>query len=699
MQNYPPIQNYPPAQANAPIIERGVFRPEWLEQLVSDYAAFVARQFILHFNIDDFAFDMDKRVDGVRQGDAVEVPTTPLTTREYLHYFLYNAIGVGTVYTFSMANGVTLSNPYTHEVDVPLSPDNGAPLPHRRFFSALHTAREESQRWQSGNGGGREQDNPDLDSLKALGYLLRNAEFLEEKGQSQSQGAEPPIAVIVDYAEKILPYQLGEGHGDRRQMQMMEVVQRWALDPEIARSKNINILFARNIGLIPKTLYSDGSGCNAIRVPLPNEHERLAYLNYLHTRERRRMAALIGFDGNVESYLPQMARLTQGMRLRDIENAVRRALVGAAPGAGATLTRDDVQREKSNVMTSQSENLLEILSPDRGFEEIGGLQSVKDYLTEKKNLMLNDPQSPQIPTALLLAGPPGTGKTIIAEALAKASGFNLVKMRNIRDKWVGSSERNLDLVFSLLQDLYPVVVFIDEVDQAIGQRETSSNDSGVSARMFGRVLEEMSNSRNRGKILWVAATNRVDLLDDAMLRRFDRIIPLLVPAVDESCRIFATMLKMVAKQSGKELNVAYGGDLDQSNPQEREEDKLKKFIPIARLTTAQGITGAGIEVIVRRAIEMAAGSTRSGTPVSITGVTLRAALEDYLPNHDRDVYDWQSLVALNRCNFRSVIPDLPHEGVYARITGKDGRIVPQSLQQEIERLQQIIYDRKRTARF
>jgi len=138
-------------------------------------------------------------------------------------------------------------------------------------------------------------------------------------------------------------------------------------------------------------------------------------------------------------------------------------------------------------------------------------------------------------------------------------------MRSIRDKWVGSSERNLDLVMSLLHDLYPVIVFIDEIDQAIGQRDTGqSGDSGVGARMFARILEEMSNPTNRGRILWVAATNRADIIDEALKRRFDRVVPLLAPDVEESCRIFATMLRTISKQSGGTINVIYGGDLEQS---------------------------------------------------------------------------------------------------------------------------------------
>src|SRR5258708_10596847 len=91
-------------------------------------------------------------------------------------------------------------------------------------------------------------------------------------------------------------------------------------------------------------------------------------------------------------------------------------------------------------------------------------------------------QSPLVPNGLLLAGPPGTGKTIIAEALARESGFNLVKMRNIQDKWIGSSERNLGLVTNLLKDLHPSIVFADEIDQALVRRDNGQSGGGCGGR-------------------------------------------------------------------------------------------------------------------------------------------------------------------------------------------------------------------------
>jgi SpoVK/Ycf46/Vps4 family AAA+-type ATPase len=563
------------------------------------------------------------------------------------------------------------------------------------------------------------------ENFKLLGHLLRQKHNLHapERARPLRPEEETPVAVILDYAEKLIPYHLGEGQGDRDQLQALEVVQRWALDPLIRDTMNLIVLLTDNIGLIPASVYAEGSGCRAIRVPLPEEGEREAFISFTMAMSdaRRKLAPLHAetFGTTPRDQAHRMARATQGMRLVDIDNVSRRVIIEYRRARrenlqdmadAPVLKMEDVQRAKAEAIEAQSAQLLEIVQPIRGFNEIGGLEKLKQYLRERTSLMLRGEFSPLVPSGLLLAGPPGTGKTIIAEALAYESGFNLVKMRNIQDKWIGSSERNLDMVLNLLKDLHPVVVFIDEIDQAMARRDTGqSGDSGVGARMFARILEEMSNAANRGRILWVAATNRADMIDAALLRRFDRVVPLLTPDVHESCRIFATMLSTIVKQSGGVINVAYGGDLAQSGqrdgrgrPDPTAQD-LEKFLGVAKRTSETGLTGAGIEIIVRRAIEMAYMEQlhRSGQQTSAPAADeiehpslpllesrhLHAAVEDFKPNYNRVVYEYQSLLALRSCNFYSVIPELPQTGIYGRIQ-RDGKIDPDLLEQEIEQFEQ-----------
>lgn len=701
-------------------------RPHWAEDLSTFYDGRIARQFILHFNIADFVIDMSERQDlgkgqYVRRGDVVGVGEQPLTFREYLHRFLFQTLCCQAVYTYSLAGGLIAD-------DRPTFAGAGQPLlsDMPRQSKALQLLRDASKtlqitsarRVQRGNPQeGQEVDLPEnvAENFKLLGHLLRQPYYAPTSAPAAPGVSRPetPIAVILDYAEKLIPYHLGEGQGDREQLQALEVIQRWALDPLIRKTKNLIILLTSNVGLLPNSVYAEGSGCREIRVPLPDENEREAYIHFAMMKARPRLVPLEPKDFGTTSreQAHRLARGTQGMRLVDIDNVSRRVIVEHRKRKRNRLTSEDsepimkaedVQRVKAEVIQAQSAQLLEIVPPMRGFNEIGGLENLKQYLRKRTVLMLSGENSPLVPSGLLLAGPPGTGKTIIAEALATESGFNLVKMRNIQDRWVGSSERNLEMVLSLLKDLYPVVVFIDEIDQAMVRRDTGqSGDSGVGARMFARILEEMSNANNRGRILWVAATNRADIIDAALLRRFDRVVPLLTPDLHESCRIFATMLNTIMKQSDGSIRVAYGGDLIQSEirddygrPSPTQED-LDRFQEVARITSEIGLTGAGIEIIVRRAIEMVYEEqlnvqTEAESLPLVESRHLRAAISDFKPNYNRLTYDYQSLLALRACNFYSVIPTLPQSGLYGRIQ-ENGRINTEKLEAEIQEIERRLH--------
>jgi len=701
--------------------EEGV-PPSWVEDLSTFYEGRIARQFVLHFNITDFAIDTSERKsigkgEYERMGDVVGVIDQPLSMREYLHRFLFTSLHCQAVYTYSLAGGLIADDrPLfgtgpTGSTAQLLEQDG---TPRSMAWQLLDNASKTLKiRPQARRQRGQPQEGQEIEiaegiaeNFKLLGHVLRQPHYAEGSVQISGQNRpETPIAVILDYAEKLIPYHLGEGQGEQEQLQALEVIQRWALDPLIRKTMNIIILLTNNIGHLPANVYAEGSGCRAIRVPLPTEGEREAYIFFSMTRGRPRLVRLdphFGPSPREQAHL--LARATQGMRLMDIDNINRRTVVEFRKRrkyqpelleSEPIMRTEDVQQAKAEVIEAQSAQLLEIVPPVRGFNEIGGLEKLKQYLRKRTVLMLSGRYSPLVPSGLLLAGPPGTGKTIIAEALAKESGFNLVKMRNIQEKWVGSSERNLELVLNLLKDLYPVVVFIDEIDQAMVRRDTGqSGDSGVGARMFARILEEMSNADNRGRILWVAATNRADIIDAALLRRFDRVVPLLTPDLHESCRIFATILSTIMKQSGGNIKVAYGDDLKQSErkdatgrPDPTQED-LDKFLTVAKITSDMGLTGAAIEIIVRRSIEIAYEEKYDEHPDSdtlpvIESRHLQAGISDFKPNYNRLEYEHQSLLALQACNFHSIIPTLPQDGVYGKIQ-QHGKIDGPALEQAIQ---------------
>jgi len=709
----------PPAQAMTPAPQKPPFRrPLWAQEFETLYRGRIARQFVLHFNINDFVLNLsDEEADGKRLplGHVVGVQAQPRVFREYLHDMFYELLSCQAIYTYTLASGLLAEDRQHLGIGQPLATELEAPTSAGRFLQGAveSLGLRRGPKGQQGQSGqqqssqrveGQEVELPRSapDHLKILGHLLRQSYYpngmTEAQAQQQQQKQTPtqaPIAVILDYAEKMVPFHVGEGQGTTEQLQALEVLQSWALDPVIRNTDNVIILLTANKGQLPASIGAEGSGCRSIRVPLPNENERLAFIQHkAHVSDPRyRLATLSpefmkGQIADEASLQRTLARSTQGMRLVDIDNLNRRVIMQSwQQGNPEIMTPLDVRNEKAETIESQSSQLLEIVPPERGFNEIGGMEELKEYLRKRTSLMIQGRHSPLIPSGLLLAGPPGTGKTIIAEALALEGGFNLVKMRNIQDRWVGSSERNLDMVISLLQDLHPVIVFIDEIDQAMGRRDSGQNgDSGVSARMFARILEEMSKASNRGRIMWVAATNRSDYLDDALLRRFDRVVPLLAPDGEESRRIFATMPDTIRKQSGNTLSITYGGALQQSGHKigERADptnEDLAKFTQVADRSATMGLTGAEIEIVVRRAMEIACEQAAERGALSdtdlppITPEHLFAALADFKMNHNVAMYDLQSLLAIRSCNFYSTLPKrLPNRDIFAKIVGPDGRI-------------------------
>ncbi len=139
------------------------------------------------------------------------------------------------------------------------------------------------------------------------------------------------------------------------------------------------------------------------------------------------------------------------------------------------------------------------------------------------------------------------------ECLAGEAGVPVVKLKNFRDKWIGSTEGNLEKIFRLLHALGKCFVFIDEADQALGKREGGdSGDSGISGRVYSMMAEEMSDTDNRGKIIWVLASSRPDLIEVDLKRpgRVDVKIPIF-PTTEkaESFRL----LKALCHNRGVEL--------------------------------------------------------------------------------------------------------------------------------------------------
>ena len=200
---------------------------------------------------------------------------------------------------------------------------------------------------------------------------------------------------------------------------------------------------------------------------------------------------------------------------------------------------------KKELIEKEAAGRLEFLESHRTLDDVAGHVEAKTWL-RRDAVLLRRGITRAIPMGYLLTGRIGTGKTYLVECLAGEIGVPCVELKNFREKWVGATEGNLEKVFGILHALGQVIVFVDEADQAMGKRGGGDGDSGLSGRIYAMMAKEMSDTRNRGKIVWIFATSRPDLLEVDLKRqgRLDVHIPLFPPGDAEGRRdLFAAMAR------------------------------------------------------------------------------------------------------------------------------------------------------------
>ncbi|MDZ7702677.1 MAG: AAA family ATPase [Halobacteriales archaeon] len=219
--------------------------------------------------------------------------------------------------------------------------------------------------------------------------------------------------------------------------------------------------------------------------------------------------------------------------------ALRRARAGDGDPRTVEVTPEDVETAMAGVEPSAMREVVAEV-PVTGFDDVGGLDDVKATLTEAVQWPLEHPElfeaaGTEPPSGILLYGPPGTGKTLLARALAHESGVNVIHVRGpeLLDKYVGESERAVREVFERARQVAPALVFFDEIDALAGRR---AGEGDVTERVVSQLLTELDGLADSASLVVLAATNRKDALDPALLRpgRFDTQIA--VPEPDEAAR-------------------------------------------------------------------------------------------------------------------------------------------------------------------
>ncbi len=259
-----------------------------------------------------------------------------------------------------------------------------------------------------------------------------------------------------------------------------------------------------------------------------------------------------------ESAMVVLRNVLENLNIKDDEPIPQEEL------AKIRITKEDMFNALKSVRPSAMREVL-IEKPNVTYNSIGGLKDVKQELLEAvewplKHKYVFKRMGIKPPKGVLLYGPPGTGKTLLAKAIATETEANFISVKGpeLLSKWVGESEKGVREIFKKARQVSPAIIFFDEID-AIAQNRVGGIDDKVGARLVNQLLTEMDGMQELNDVIVIAATNRPDMIDTALLRpgRFDRIILAGIPDKKARESIFEVHLKGVplAKDVDKKLLV------------------------------------------------------------------------------------------------------------------------------------------------
>jgi hypothetical protein len=322
----------------------------------------------------------------------------------------------------------------------------------------------------------------------------------------------PQVALVVGAASLVAPAVPGALNYDLSAIALL--MREWSNDARLTSHALATFLLAENLNDLHPLLVNNPAAVT-VKVPLPEPGELAVAFAHLAPSYP---VALGGFADELDALAVQL----RGASFNAIESRLRRW-----EHAGKALGTGDLVAMRREIVERECDGLIEFIEPTRSLDDVHGQPKLKEMLRQDFALWrANDLRA--LPMGYLVCGPVGTGKTYLVECLAGEAGVPVVKLKNFRDKWVGSTEGNLEKIFRLLQALGRCFVFVDEADQVLGRRDAAGNDGGLSGRIYSMFATEMSNPANRGKVVWVLATSRPDLVEVDLKRpgRIDVKVPI-----------------------------------------------------------------------------------------------------------------------------------------------------------------------------
>jgi len=445
-------------------------------------------------------------------------------------------------------------------------------------------------------------------AIETLTHYFRYCANLVRLNQKALQ-----VGCIIHGADLLVP--ATQGAPDYDTGALITLIRDWANDSLLAGHALATFLITENINDL-HPLIANNPRCARIKIPLPPPAELEMACRLLAPQYPAALGAVAEEAANTAQQL-------SGATLGAVES-----LFKAREYARQKLTAGDLSKLKKQIVEQDCAGLIEFVETKRTLENLYGLDEAKTWLRQDVALWLKNDVA-ALPKGYLICGPVGTGKTYLAECLAGEAQAPVVKMKNFRDKWVGSTEGNLEKIFRLLHALGRCYVFVDEADQALGRRTGSSGDSGVSGRVYSMLAEEMGSSENRGKIIWILASSRPDLIEVDLKRpgRVDVKIPLFPTATAQES---FDLIRALCRARGLEIS-------------KEQFDKLQSLVPLLMTPGAAEALAMKVYRLVR---------TSSTTALD----ALRTCLTDYQHPVAPDVMQFQIQLAVQEASDIKFVP-------------------------------------------
>jgi len=401
--------------------------------------------------------------------------------------------------------------------------------------------------------------------------------------------AHAPAIIFIDEIDAIAPKR--EDLGGEKQVEKRVVAQLLSLMDGLESRGKIIVIGATNIpNTIDPALRRPGRFDRELSVAIPDKKGRLEIL-LIHTR---------GMPLASEVSLEKLAAVTHGFVGADLEALAREAAMTALRKILPMIDYElsEIPYELLMKLEVSMDNFFEAMKevepsairevfvevPDVKWEDVGGLNDIKDALKEAvewplKYAGLFRKANTNPPKGIILYGRPGTGKTYLAKAVASESGVNFISVKGpqVMSKYIGESEKGVRELFKKAKQAAPTILFLDEIDSICPRRSSDSSGANVTDRVISQFLTEMDGIEDLKGVVVLAATNRIDLIDPALLRsgRFDLLFEM--PTPDEKTREKIFEIHTKNKRLDKQVD-------------------LKKLAH-----DTEGMVGADIEFICRKA--------------------------------------------------------------------------------------------------